>query len=147
MKQTTTFWLMLVLTALLPVTTLAQDNEENTSEEEPGPRFTDYVEMTPAFVTHVGPPTERPSYLKTDISLRVGTETARAAIETHMPRLRHELVMLFGEQSDLDVLASPIGQKDLREQALERINQVMEEQRTGETVVDVLFTTFVVQRS
>lgn len=114
--------------------------------EEPVPSYTAYVEMTPAFVTHVGPPAERPAYLKTDISLRVATETAAAAIEAHMPRLRHELVMLLGEQDDLEPLSSAEGQKALREEARARLNVVLEEQRTGEQVTDVLFSTFVIQR-
>lgn len=115
------------------------------SQDEP-PGYTAYIDMPPAFVTHVGPPAERPSYLKTDISLRVATETAAAAINAHMPRLRHELVMLFGEQDDLDRLSSAEGQRALRDAARERINKVLEEQRTGEQVTDVLFSTFVIQR-
>lgn len=120
--------------------------QAETPTEPEAPRFTAYVDMAPAFVTHVGPPAERPSYLKTDITLRVATETAEAAIETHMPRLRHELVMLFGEQQDLDTLSSSEGQRSLREEAITRINAVMEEQQTDEQITDVLFTTFVIQR-
>lgn len=114
--------------------------------EEEQPVYTVYIDLPPAFVTHVGPPAERPSYLKTDISLRVATETAAEAITAHMPRLRHELVMLFGEQDDLDTLSSAEGQRALREAARERINRVLEDQRTGEQVTDVLFSTFVIQR-
>ena len=63
-----------------------------------------------------------------------------------MPRLRHELVMLFGEQTDLDQLSSMDGQQALREEATKRINGVLEEQQTAETITGVLFTEFVVQR-
>ena len=54
--------------------------------------------------------------------------------------------MLFGEQDDLDTLSSAEGQRALREAARERINRVLEDQRTGEQVTDVLFSTFVIQR-
>ena len=63
-----------------------------------------------------------------------------------MPRLRHELVILFGEQTDLDTLASSEGQQAVRQKALKRLNQVLSDQQTGEEIVDVLFTSFVIQR-
>lgn len=54
--------------------------------------------------------------------------------------------MLFGEQTDTDTLTTLAGQEALREEAKKRINQVLEEQRTGEAVTEVLFTEFVVQK-
>ncbi|MFW5823859.1 MAG: flagellar basal body-associated FliL family protein [Marinobacter sp.] len=141
------FWLALLLAAAMPVTSTAQDEDATGEGEETStPAYTDYVEMKPSFVTHIGEPTERLRYLKADVTLRVGSETARDAIETHMPRLRHELVMLFGERTDLETISSSDGQQALRQQARERMNQVLEEQQTGEEIVDVLFTTFVIQR-
>lgn len=130
----------------LPFSALAQEEPGADESSEDAPAFTNYLEMTPSFVTHVGEASERLKYLKADVSLRVNSETAGAAIETHMPRLRHELVMLFGEQTDLETLSSPDGQQAIREEARNRLNQVLEQQRTGEQIVDVLFTTFVIQR-
>jgi len=63
-----------------------------------------------------------------------------------MPRLRHGLVMLFGEQTDSERLTALEGQQALREEATTRINQVLEEQQTGESITGVLFTEFVVQK-
>ncbi len=142
-----TAWASLILAIAITLSLPVASEEAGDGNNADNPaQFTDYIEMQPAFVTHVGEPSERVRYLKADVSLRVNTETARAAIETHMPRLRHELVMLFGEQTDLDTLSSPDGQQLLRETARDRLNQVLEEQHTGETVTDVLFTSFVVQR-
>lgn len=147
MNRPITLWLSLLLAAVVSMPVLAADEEATAeADEETTERFTDYVEMTPSFVTHVGESSERPAYLKADVSLRVGTETARTAIETHMPRLRHELVMLFGEQTDLDTLSGNEGQQALRQEARVRMNQVLENQQTGEEIVDVLFTSFVIQR-
>lgn len=136
----------LLLTCALSLPALAAEDPAEGENEAATESFTDYVEMTPAFVTHVGKPTESPAYLKAEVSLRVGTETARDAIETHMPRLRHELVILFGEQTDLNTLASTEGQQAVRQEALKRLNQALTEQQTGEEIVDVLFTSFVIQR-
>lgn len=146
MNRPFAFWITLILATTFASPTLAADEEASEDEAETATNFTDYVEMAPSFVTHVGEPVERPAYLKADVSLRVGTETARAAIETHMPGLRHELVMLFGEQTSLDTLSGQEGQQALRQEARNRLNQVLEEQQTGEEIVDVLFTSFVIQR-
>lgn len=117
--------------------------EESASEEK---GVTDYIAMEPAFVTHVGEPGSKITYLKAAVTIRASGAAVRPAVEAHMPRLRHELVMLFGEQTDLDRLSSMEGQQALREEATRRINAVLEEQKTGETITGVLFTEFVVQR-
>lgn len=135
------FLIMLVSLMLPGAMVLA---EEEDSEAAPG--ITDYIEMDPAFVTHVGEPSDRVTYLKAEVTLRASSETTRPAVEAHMPRLRHELVMLFGEQTDIERLSSPEGQQALRDEALKRINAALEAQQTGEAVTGVLFTEFVVQR-
>ena len=146
MNRYPAFWTSLILAIALPLSAAAQDEPDPEEAGNGAPAFTEYVEMKPSFVTHVGEPSERLKYLKADVSLRVNSETARAAIETHMPRLRHELVMLFGEQADLETLSSPEGQQAVREEARTRLNQVLEQQQTGEQITDVLFSTFVIQR-
>jgi flagellar FliL protein len=145
------FLLILALTMPLPQVGFAQEeaNEDAETEEqaeEKEPPVTDYITMKPPFVTHVGE--SRPSlvYLKAAVTLRASSTSTRPVLETHMPRLRHELVMLFGEQTDVDALSGNAGQSALREEAKKRINQVLEEQQTGESISDVLFTEFVVQR-
>lgn len=123
--------------------------EEASQAEEENPKesgFTDYIAMEPSFVTHVGGPGGKLTYLKAAVSLRVSQETTRPAVEAHMPRLRHELVMLFGEQTDTDRLTTMDGQQALRDEAASRINGVLEEQQTGEAITGVLFTEFVVQK-
>ncbi|HTN34996.1 MAG TPA: flagellar basal body-associated FliL family protein [Marinobacter sp.] len=125
--------------------TAAEETEQVIGEAE-APGVTDYIAMNPPFVTHVGKSGNRIIYLKASVSLRASSANVRPAVEAHMPRLRHELVMLFGEQTDIDQLTSTEGQQLLREEAKNRINQVLEEQQTGESITGVLFTEFVVQK-
>lgn len=142
--------LLLTLLMALPLAsiTFAQEDEEAEQEElqEEEPGITDYIEMDPPFVTHVGEPGTKLTYLKAAVTIRASRETTRPAVEAHMPRLRHELVMLFGEQTDADRLSGNEGQQALREEAASRINAVLEEQQTGESITGVLFTEFVVQK-
>jgi flagellar FliL protein len=125
---------------------LAYGEEPAESIEPQAPAVTDYISLEPAFVTHIGPPGGKLSYLKTSVSLRANASTTRPAVEAHMPRIRHELVLLFGEQSDVDALTQPDTQQALATEAAARVNQVLENQHTGETVSGVLFTEFVVQK-
>lgn len=141
------FPLIFLLLSLVSLPALSQTEEppkEEAAAEESG--FTDYISMDPAFVTHVGKPDGSPTYLKAAVTLRASNPGTRPALEAHMPRLRHELVMLFGEQTDVDRLTSMEGQQALREEAKRRLNAVLEEQQTGEAIAGVLFTEFVVQK-
>ncbi|WP_246180603.1 flagellar basal body-associated FliL family protein [Marinobacter changyiensis] len=143
---------LLLLLVWLPAATLqAEENDATTEvaqseEDETEPAITLYVEMGKPFITHIGKPASTLAYLKANVSLRVSSDAAQTALVTHMPRLRHELVMLFGEQSDVSNLASTQAQEALRAEARARINNVLTDQQTGNEVQDVLFTTFVVQR-
>lgn len=143
------FLLTVVFALPLAPMALAQEEpegEEESQEQQEEPGITDYIEMAPSFVTHVGEPGTKLTYLKAAVTLRASKETTRPAVEAHMPRLRHELVMLFGEQTDTDRLSGNEGQEALREEATKRINAVLEEQQTGESITGVLFTEFVVQK-
>ncbi|MCL7945577.1 flagellar basal body-associated FliL family protein [Marinobacter sp. ATCH36] len=140
--------LLLALLFSLPLASaaFAEEDEEAGQEQQEEPGITDYIEMDPPFVTHVGKPGAKLTYLKAAITIRASRETTRPAVLAHMPRLRHELVMLFGEQTDTDRLSGTEGQQALREEATRRINAVLEEQQTGESITGVLFTEFVVQK-
>jgi flagellar FliL protein len=144
------FLMIAALTLAFAQTGLAQEEtstEEQTQEEEEAePGVTDYISMNPPFVTHVGKPGPSLIYLKAAVTLRASNTNTRVAVEAHMPRLRHEIVMLFGEQTNVDELSGNAGQNALREEAKNRINQALAEQQTGESVSDVLFTEFVLQR-
>lgn len=140
------FALLCLLPLAVPPAMAASDSDEGEDTATEAPRITDYIEMVPDFVTNVGQPGQQMKYLKAAVTLRASQTTTRAAVENHMPRLRHELVMLFGEQTDLDRLTSNEGKQALKEEAIQRINAVLEEQQTGEQIDDVVFTTFVVQR-
>ena len=113
-----------LLFSVLP-TAWAEDTaeaEEETTEES---GITDYISMEPAFVTHVGSPGGKLTYLKAAVTLRASRQTTR---------------------TDTDKLTTLEGQQTLREEAKSRINGVLEEQQTGEAITGVLFTEFVVQK-
>ncbi|OEY67972.1 flagellar basal body-associated FliL family protein [Marinobacter sp. X15-166B] len=141
------FLLFVVLAALvLPPPGLTAHADETSPAQPARPRTTDYIELKPDFVTNVGLPGHRLSYLKAAVTLRASDTATRAAVEAHMPRMRHELVLLFAEQTDAEVLTSTTGQSSLRDEAARRLNAALAAQQTGAQIDSVLFTTFVVQR-
>ncbi len=137
---------MILALAAVSASLAHAESSEGSSAADGGSAETVYVDMTPAFVTQVGQPGQRLSYLKANVTLRVSSKAAEEAVKAHMPRMRHELVMLFSAQTDVERLSSGEGQDALRAEALARINRVLENQHREERVDDVLFTTFVVQR-
>ena len=144
--QPKTVLMLLLFLGALTTGPVAAEEEPETDEAAEEERITAYIAMEPPFVTHIGQPGSKVTYLKASVSLRVASAGAEAALQAHMPRLRHELVMLFGEQTDTQPLTGIEGQQALREEATARINQVLEEQQTGERITGVLFTEFVVQK-
>lgn len=137
----------LMLLCLLPLMAQAKSAEKAEEGEEGGPDF-EYIEMQPAFVVNFGT-SGRIGYLKTEVSLRVGAE-AVAAVELHMPALRHELIMLLSGQS-AEALAAPEQREALRLAALEAVRRVIAA-AAGDAVPaqsgvkDLLFTSFILQR-
>ncbi len=86
----------------------------------------------------------RQRFLQAELTLLVRDEAVVQAIETHMPMIRNSMVMLFSGQTYED-LQTPDGKDILRQQALDEVQRVLEEE-TGEPGVEqVLFTNFVMQ--
>ncbi|WP_165856241.1 flagellar basal body-associated FliL family protein [Marinobacter sp. JSM 1782161] len=128
----------------LPLHAEEDTPDENSEEQAETATPSVYVEMDPPFITNIGQSTGRLSYVKAEVTLRVDS-TAETAVTAHEPRLRHEMVMLLARE-DREALSSTQGQEALRQQALDTFNQVLEDEQTGATIKDVLFTSFVVQR-
>ncbi|MEQ5836656.1 flagellar basal body-associated FliL family protein [Marinobacter sp. NFXS9] len=143
------FAIGLALMCLASVSVQAADEEEASdeapAEEQAAPAPSIYVAMDPPFITNIGQSTGRLSYVKAEVTLRVASKEAETAVKDHEPRLRHEMVMLLAREK-LEELSKPEGQEALRQKALEAFNKVLEEEQTGAEIMDVLFTSFVVQR-
>ncbi len=84
--------LFLILMWLIPAapmaTALAQDaaSDPDSQEESQEAKITDYIEMDPPFVTHVGEAGNKLTYLKASVTLRASKETTRPAVEAHTCR-------------------------------------------------------------
>lgn len=131
--RTTLYALLLSAVVALP----AQANEEA------APAGPQYVEMNPSFVGTIGPG-PRIQYMKVDVALRANDPTAVERIQYHDPLIRNALVSLFGRQTP-EELATLEGKEQLKQQALDAVRAVLEEEEGKPLVDDLLFTNLVTQ--
>ncbi len=105
-----------------------------------------YLPIKPPFVVNYGGKGKL-KYLKTELSVRLDTADAANAVRHHMPYVRNNLVMLFAAQTDEDV-TSQEGKEQLRQNALQVIRDllVQEEDLNPESVIDLYFNNFIVQK-
>ena len=114
-------------------------------KEEASEGVNEYMEIKPALITNYGGPGPI-HFLKAEITLRVGkSPQTREAVSHHLPRIRHELIMLLSRQNETD-LESMEGKEKLRQTALATIQKFLEAETGKKNVEDLLFTNFVIQR-
>lgn len=133
--------LLAAVLALLPLLALGAAKKE----PEVNPRGFEYIALAPPFVVNFGSE-GRVGFLKAEVSLRVASP-AVAAVNLHMPAIRHELIMLLSRQSPED-LAAPDKREPLRTSALEAVRALLVAGGgvEAEQLQDLLFTSFLTQR-
>lgn len=107
------------------------------------PAASPYVDLKPSFIGTIGPG-PRLQYLKVDVALRAADNAAVSRIEYHNPLIRNTLVTLFGRQTP-DALAGLEGKEQLRSEALQAVQQVLEEEEGQPLVTDLLFNNLITQ--
>ena len=135
------------LLALLCALLLARAGLAGAEEAAPEPSDdVRYVSMQPAFVCNFGMADNgHLMYLKTDISIRVGSRDAELAARSHMPALRNSLVRLLSRQDEATV-STGFGREAIRAQALEDLNAILQAEEGQAFIDDLMFTNFIVQR-
>lgn len=83
-------------------------------------------------------------FLQLDLTLQVADQAQIDAIKLHMPRVRSRMLALLSSQ-DAEALLAPEGKQTLARDIMEALNQPFEPKGKPQQVVDVLFTSFVIQ--
>lgn len=86
----------------------------------------------------------RQRYVQADMTLMLRDESVIEVIELHKPMIRNSLVLLFGGQV-YEELQTAEGKEYLRQQALETIQGLLEQEIGEPGIEQVLFTNFVMQ--
>jgi flagellar FliL protein len=115
-------------------------DEENGEGEKASPKVT-YHSLSPSLIGNIK---SGGRYARCDVQLMTKDESTLEAIRLHTPALRHELLLLIGEQSGKD-LTNPKGKERFRKAALKALQGVMKEMSGKESIDDLFFTAFFVQ--
>ncbi len=83
-------------------------------------------------------------FMQVDLTLQVTEQADVDAIKLHMPRVRSRLLTLLASK-DAEELLAPEGKDKLAKDILAEINKPFEPKGSPQKVVDVLFTSFVIQ--
>jgi flagellar protein FliL len=102
-----------------------------------------YFALDPAFVVNLAD-TDAVRYLQADVELMTRDPATRAALEQHAPALRNRLLLLFGQQSALQI-SQRRGKERLQQQALAEVRAVLKEETAPDKVEAVYFTSLVTQ--
>lgn len=117
----------------------AQDGAEQ--EAEPKPAL--YLPLEPPIVVNFSGE-QRSGYLQVGVELMARDQAVLDAVKTHMPVVRNNLILLFGDQN-YSTLKSRTGKEQLRQRAREAVNEVLASRGVEGQVEAVYFTSFILQ--
>lgn len=119
--------------------------EEEVAEAEvvEKPKEKIYFEFQPPFLVNFENQTAK-KFMQIDLVAMSYEQSAVEALEHHMPIIRNNLLLIFGEK-DSEALSTREGKESLRKETLEAVRLVMKEQFGDEAIEDVYFTKFVMQ--
>jgi flagellar protein FliL len=138
-------WLLMNRSA--PAAADAQAQAEGESQSAPAPRAAvgppHYLSLTPAFVVNLAND-EAMRYLQVDIEVMARDPLVLDLVKTHMPVIRNDLLLLFGQQRYED-LESRAGKEKLQAAALAEVQRILLEE-TGKSGVEALYFTSLVMQ-
>lgn len=133
-------WIALLMALSLPLLAQAKEDEK---AKEGAPPMVAYVSLFPALVGNFGAGPKL-KFFKADVSLRVASAEAEAAVKHHDPLIRNQLVMLFSEQTEASMAAAD-SKELLRQQALKQVQDVLTAEEGKPLVEDLLFNNLIIQ--
>ena len=122
---------------------MAQADAPQTAPAAPLNAEAQYVSLDPPFVLNYEDQGEM-RFVQLSVSAMARSEKTLEAVETHLPRIRNSLILLFGSQ-DFQSLSTLEGKEALRKAALEAVREVLRSEARVPDVEAVYFTNFVMQ--
>ena len=120
-----------------------EDKAAETAAEEPAHQPAIYFDFKPPFIVNYNW-NGRQRFVQVGLSIMTRKGAVVDALQKHMPLIRNNLLMVFSSQ-DFEMLRTPEGKETLRQQLLEEIQKVLNEEIGEPGVEQVLFTNFVMQ--
>ena len=123
----------------------SEDGDEEGGEdgEDDETKAAVYLPIDPAFVVNFASQ-GKARFLQITVEVMTRDETVPDKVKLHMPVIRNNLMLLFSTQT-YDTASTLEGKESLREEALEVIQQILEEETGDPGIEAVYFTSFVMQ--
>ena len=134
---------ILLILLLLPLASLQPLQAQDADEEE---KKTDsaYVSLGKAMVLNLSSQKKKITFLQISADALIEDDSNLELVETHVPAMRHTLIVLLSEQSDIDMKSS-MKREELRQQATSEVKALITELTGQDLVSDLLFSSILVQ--
>lgn len=133
---TTISYLLLICFCNLSI---AADEEDKPAEKIPG-----YVSLGDPMVLNLSTNSRKLTFLQIKADVLVKDDNAKEVVESHIPAIRHQLIVLLSEQSAA-AMKTPVKREEIRQQATNEIRGMLNEMANNNDVEEVLFSSFLVQ--
>ena len=118
--------------------------QANAAEEEAETSTTSaYVSLGDPMVLNLSG-SKRLTFLQLSADVLVSDSDAEATIKTHVPAIRHSLIMLLSEQKAGDI-KSPTRREEIRQQATSQVQALIADLSGSQDVSEILFSSILVQ--
>ena len=102
-----------------------------------------YVSLGDPMVLNLSGP-KRLTFLQISADVLVSDSDAESSIKTHVPAIRHSLIMLLSEQKAGDI-KSPARREEIRQQATSQVQALIADLSGSQDVSEILFSSILVQ--
>ena len=120
-----------------------EEGEDGDEEGDDVPQAAVYLPIDPAFVVNFASQ-GKARFLQITVEVMTRDETVPDKVKLHMPVIRNNLMLLFSTQT-YDTASTLEGKESLREEALEVVQQILEEETGDQGIEAIYFTSFVMQ--
>ncbi len=141
MRWTYRFFFILLILCCANLTAAEDGDENNEVEVEGEQKQLAYFPLTPSLITNLQ---GLGSYIRCDIDLMIEDEMDLEKIQQYAPVIRHELLLLLGQQNGSELNTSE-GREALRQKALQAVVAVVLAETGKNSVHDLYFTAFFVE--
>jgi flagellar protein FliL len=119
------------------------ENGEPVVEEVTTPQTPIYIPLRPAFLVNFEDQSSA-SHLQVDVQVMTYDEKVEEALTTHMPKVRNDLLFLFGSQK-YEELNTIKGKRALSKKGIEVVEATLKDAGEAHKIEAFLFTSFVMQ--
>lgn len=103
-----------------------------------------YVSLGDSMILNLSTDSQRLTFLQLKADVLISDADAEDIIETHIPAIRHKLIVLLSDQKAIDMKTAS-KREQIRLMATAQIRAMIEELSGSSAVSDVLFSSFLVQ--